>query len=500
MEIIDLQYIPGGPEPVAHVSQNDNGRPFKIRLWEGAVPYNLPSGTTAVIDGRKPDGKAFSYDDVVSVSGNEFTITTKLQMTIISGFVECEIRFKKTEYDIGTLNFKMKVEPSPVNEEVDMSESELPVIIAQATEQMLTAEAYARGTRYGVPVTEGQAGYHDNSKFWKEQTQQYATQAETAKNNAANSASAAAGSASTASNKATEATNQALKSEGHAVGKQNGIPVGSSSPYYHNNAEYYAQQANASADRAESYSIHTPYIGPNGNWWVWNSSSGVYIDSGVDASITVRIAEIIMLDPTATPYVENTGTDTDPVFHLYIPRGKGIANIAKIDTSGLVDTYKITYSDGTFTTYTVKNGKGISSITKEGSEDLVDTYTITYNDGTTTSFTVTNGKTAYQSAVDGGYPGTEEEFETALANFEQYYNDAVQAASDAADSADDASDSAVVAHQEYLAAKEQADRAEQYADFVEPHFLYQDNCLWIRDDSTIDFAVADNCLWIKMTS
>ena len=130
----------------------------------------------------------------------------------------------------------------------------------------------------------------------------------------------------------------------------------------------------------------------------------------------------------------------------------------------------------------------------------MDTYTITYNDGTTTTFTVTNGKTAYQSAVEGGYPGTEEEFETALANFEQYYNDAVQAASDAADSADDASDSAVVAHQEYLAAKEQADRAEQYADFVEPHFLYQDNCLWIRDDSTIDFAVADNCLWIKMTS
>lgn len=500
MERADLQYVPGKSCPVVHVSQMDVGRQFQLVLYDGTSAFNMPSGTTAYIDGIKPDNRVFSYTDAVSVSDNVVTVTTKLQMTIVSGTVNCEIRFKKDGFDIGTLNFKMIVEPSPVNEDADMSHSEIPAIVAQATEQMLTAEAYARGTRYGVPVTEGQAGYHDNSKFWKEQTQQYATQAETAKNNAANSASAAAGSASTASNKATEATNQALKSEGHAVGKQNGIPVGSSSPYYHNNAEYYAQRADASADRAESYSIHTPYIGPNGNWWVWNSTNGVYVDSGVDASITVRIAEIIMLDPTATPYVENTGTDTDPVFHLYIPRGKGIANIAKIDTSGLVDTYKITYSDGTFTTYTVKNGKGISLITKEGSEGLVDTYTITYNDGTTTSFTVTNGKTAYQSAVDGGYPGTEEEFETALANFEQYYNDAVQAASDAADSADDASDSAVVAHQEYLAAKEQADRAEQYADFVEPHFLYQDNCLWIRDDSTIDFAVADNCLWIKMTS
>ena len=36
-------------------------------------------------------------------------------------------------------------------------------------------------------------------------------------------------------------------------------------------------------------------------------------------------------------------------------------------------------------------GKGIQSITKTGTSGLVDTYTITYSDGTTSSFTVTNG-------------------------------------------------------------------------------------------------------------
>jgi hypothetical protein len=36
-------------------------------------------------------------------------------------------------------------------------------------------------------------------------------------------------------------------------------------------------------------------------------------------------------------------------------------------------------------------GKGIQSITKTGTSGLIDTYTITYSDGTTTSFTVTNG-------------------------------------------------------------------------------------------------------------
>lgn len=39
-------------------------------------------------------------------------------------------------------------------------------------------------------------------------------------------------------------------------------------------------------------------------------------------------------------------------------------------------------------------GKGISSITKTGTSGLVDTYTITYSDSTTSTFTVTNGSDA----------------------------------------------------------------------------------------------------------
>lgn len=39
-------------------------------------------------------------------------------------------------------------------------------------------------------------------------------------------------------------------------------------------------------------------------------------------------------------------------------------------------------------------GKGISSITKTGTSGLVDTYTITFDDDTTTTFTVTNGSDA----------------------------------------------------------------------------------------------------------
>lgn len=138
-----------------------------------------------------------------------------------------------------------------------------------------------------------------------------------------------------------------------------------------------------------------PYIGQNGNWYVWDTDTGEYVDSGIDASITVQIADITMLAPDATPTVTNSGTNTDPIFHLGIPRGKGISSIEKTSTSGLVDT-----------------------------------YTITYSDGYTTTFTVTNGKSAYQCALDGGYIGTEAEFEADLGNFKTYADNAEDSAED----------------------------------------------------------------------
>ena len=54
-------------------------------------------------------------------------------------------------------------------------------------------------------------------------------------------------------------------------------------------------------------------------------------------------------------------------------------------------TLTITLADTTQTSLTIKNGKGITSIAKTGTSGLVDTYTISYNDGTTGTFTVTNG-------------------------------------------------------------------------------------------------------------
>lgn len=126
----------------------------------------------------------------------------------------------------------------------------------------------------------------------------------------------------------------------------------------------YLEQAQDLVEALETLSQNPPYIGQNGNWYVWDTNTSQFVDSGIDASITVTIADVTAIAPEASPYVTNTGTNTDPIFHLFIPRGQtgqtgnGIASIAKTGTSGNVDTYTITMTDGSTATFTVTNGTG----------------------------------------------------------------------------------------------------------------------------------------------
>ncbi len=67
-----------------------------------------------------------------------------------------------------------------------------------------------------------------------------------------------------------------------------------------------------------------------------------------------------------------------------------IESITKTWTTWIVDTYTITYTDGTTSIFTITNWNWISNIVKTWTAWLVDTYTITYQNGTTSTFTVTN--------------------------------------------------------------------------------------------------------------
>ena len=92
----------------------------------------------------------------------------------------------------------------------------------QANYYGLKAEGYAVGKQNGSDVESTSPYYENNAKYYAENAEDSADSADHFKD---------------------QASDASLKSEGLAVGKQNGVDVDSSSPYYHNNAKYYAEQA-----------------------------------------------------------------------------------------------------------------------------------------------------------------------------------------------------------------------------------------------------------------
>lgn len=80
--------------------------------------------------------------------------------------------------------------------------------------------------------------------------------------------------------------------------------------------------------------------------------------------------------------------------------GSSIVSFAKTSTTGSVDTYTVTFSDGTEATFEVTNGSSIASIEKTSTTGTVDTYTITLTNGDTDTFEVTNGE-SYEVPTNG---------------------------------------------------------------------------------------------------
>lgn len=122
----------------------------------------------------------------------------------------------------------------------------------------------------------------------------------------------------------------------------------------------YLEQSDDFVTALETLTTHPPYIGANGNWYVWNTATSQFVDSEVDASITVNIADITIIDYDQSPRITNTGTSTDPIFHLYIPRAAGVESIEKTRSENNVDTYTITFEDGFTSTFQITNGVGSS--------------------------------------------------------------------------------------------------------------------------------------------
>lgn len=169
---LDLNLIPGGVLPRLSVSQYDKGQGVTFVLWRDNVAFNLPAGTSVYIEGTKPDGTGFTYE--CTLENNQPVATITEQMTAVAGCVNCELVMFKDSARQGTINFILDVEPAALRADVPISETDIPIVeripemVAEATAQAQSAEAWATGGEGG------EASETNNAKYWSEQSQAYA--------------------------------------------------------------------------------------------------------------------------------------------------------------------------------------------------------------------------------------------------------------------------------------------------------------------------------------
>lgn len=125
-----------------HCSQyDDNIRQIEVKLKDGGTDIDV-SSYTIYIEGTKPDKKGFSYalTDIGSVSGNTVTFYIQLQMAAVPGMTRMEILLKDgDDHRIGSANFMLAVERAGLQDDTNVSDSELAPYISGAAEQAAAA-------------------------------------------------------------------------------------------------------------------------------------------------------------------------------------------------------------------------------------------------------------------------------------------------------------------------------------------------------------------------
>lgn len=212
----NLNVVPSGVRPVIHCSQYDNNlSAIRFKLFKDNVAFTIPSGAAVIINGLKPDNTGFSYA-ASAISGNTATISTTQQMTAVAGDVLCELRVRTSNQIIGTLNFILRVEPAPLQDDSILSETDIP-LIEQAVDIAANLAEYIQATYTNAAAAEASAraaaasatdAASDAASAASDaaSVQDLYDSIETAKQNANNAATAANNAASTIDNMTAQAT------------------------------------------------------------------------------------------------------------------------------------------------------------------------------------------------------------------------------------------------------------------------------------------------------
>lgn len=163
------------------------------------------------------------------------------------------------------------------------------------------------------------------------------------------------GRAETAMTEAKQSATDSEASASRAEAAKNGIEEALSQ------TESARDAAEESARKAEEAAEHPPRIQEdNDHWWIWDKESGEYVDSGIDAGVSLQVVDAVTGEPGTAAKVENLGTATDPILQFTIPVGAdgkmGFSPTVEITKEGKDNIVTITAEDGPHT-FTVRDGE-----------------------------------------------------------------------------------------------------------------------------------------------
>lgn len=222
-QTFNLDLIPQGVPPIVHVSQYDKGQTWEIHLYENGIVFPVPANTSAAIQGTKPDSTGFQFPAVITAGDNVVTFTLEQQMTVFSGDIDCELVLVNGDDQVATINFILSVEPTTLDDDTVISETQLP-LIEQAAElgavinnyaTQIHADAETASTAATTATAAATSASADATTATAAADDATASQtaAATSASNAATSETNAAASASSAAQEATNAAASAAAAQ-----------------------------------------------------------------------------------------------------------------------------------------------------------------------------------------------------------------------------------------------------------------------------------------------
>lgn len=150
---LTLDITPGAIPQVVNVSEYDENREYTVTLIDEGGVYQIPSGTTATVEGTI-GGNAFSESAIVS--GNTITFTLSESMTAKAGDVWCKIKLTKDSKPIQTCAFILRCDRAGAEAGAVIGASGFEEQIAEAAGAWLEDQGFTSPT---IGVTEITGGH-----------------------------------------------------------------------------------------------------------------------------------------------------------------------------------------------------------------------------------------------------------------------------------------------------------------------------------------------------